>query len=85
MLECRPPLNIFFDYQVNDWYTSELNLMDRNQEGETLTKVPAHQKIPLLVELQSSSKYEMTIHSISLDVIETEIFKPCKVDSEIEE
>ena len=85
LLEIRPPFNIFFDYQVNDWYTSELNFMDRNQEGESLTKVPTNQKIPLLVEIQSSSKYDMTIHSISLDVIETDVFKQNKVDSEIEE
>lgn len=75
-LQCKPPFLVSYNYEVKDWLTNDLNLRDSeaNQySNDSFVKVPVNEKIPMSINLTSLSEKPMTIKSIDIDVLNTEL------------
>ena len=75
VLNCSAPFKISYQYGVQDWFTNQLNNFDRNSDRESYTKLPIGLDCPFLVEFTSISNSLLTIHKVSLDIIERDVFE----------
>ena len=76
-LNCRPPFNVSFDYQVKDWLTNGLNQRDQESDStsHSFVKIPVGEKVPLFVNVMSISEQPMTIKDISLEIADTRMME----------